>query len=100
MNQEQLDQLHTTKVRPEEKKRAWKKEQTKGLSSSILDDIKTKMDKAQGNKNDDDDNEEDDKPTVQEKKQAEEAQDADDLDDSDDDGPMKKVQKKESFCPG
>ena len=63
---------------------------SKGLSSSTLDDIKTKMDKAQCNKNKDDDDEEDHKPTAQEKKQAEEAQDANDSDDSDDDGPMKK----------
>ena len=84
----------TTKVRPEIEKKAWQEEQTKGLSSSTLDDIKTKMDKAQGNDNDDNDDEEDCKPAVQEKKQAEEAQDANDLDDSNDDTPMKRKQKK------
>ena len=48
----------------------------KGLSRAILDDIKTKMDRAQGNDNDDDDDEEACKPTTKEKKQADEVQNA------------------------
>ena len=61
------------------------------------DDINLKMNKDQGNDNEDEDDKEDHKPTAQEKKQAEETQDNSD---SDDDGPMKKKRKKESFSLG
>ena len=61
------------------------------------DDIKLKMNKDQGNADDEEHDKEDHKPTAQEKKQAEETQDNSD---SDDDGPMKKKRKKESFSLG
>ena len=97
MNQVQLKQSHTTKVRLGDERAGSKDEQTKGLLNQTSDDINSEKNKDQDNDNDDKDDADDHKPTAQEKKQPNDVQD---ISDSDNNEPMKKKRKKESFSLG